>query len=482
MSNRIGIPPALLALLEVEDQTAPLWIVGGAVRDLLLQRPSHDYDFATAHEAIALARRVANDLGADIYILDEERDAARVLYTDQEHQRYTFDFAKLRGDSIESDLVERDFTINAMALRITSMEDLVDPCGGLQHLHAGLLELCHEGAIENDPIRALRAIRIATELSFKLSSRAISALSSVTSFDTISSERVRDELFNILSLKDPTAAFQLFRHFHLLPIIFPFPDDLSQRWGEQATNHFSERSMRWMATIVHLLSDQPDLDSAAEATLGLMIWTLGRFRVPITDFLQGEISYDRNRRELIFLTSFLRSLHGFPSKSHDKHHSEFQSLILWLGDNLRLSRDEVEWSLRWAEGLHRLETESEELHHGDVYRYRYFRSVGEAGIGSILSRLAFELAKQIEPPDQEHWATELENARLILEAWFEKYEGVVDPRNIITGEDVLQVLDVKPGPIVGEMLEAVREAQVEGQISTREQALAFLRHRSESKQ
>ncbi len=478
MSNRIEIPPALHALLEVEDQTAPIWIVGGAVRDLLLQRPSQDYDFVTSGEAVALARRVANRLSADIYILDKERDAARVLYIDQTHRRYTFDFAKLRGESIESDLRARDFTINAMAFRISSMEELVDPCGGLQHLHAGLIELCHEKALEDDPIRSLRAIRIATELTYQLSPWTVSALGSVPSFETISSERVRDELFKITSLDDPTAAFQLFKHFKLLLRIFPFPDDLGISLNQQEAFHFSERSTRRLATILHLLSDKPDLDIAAEATLGLMMWTLGRFRAPLSTYLLEEMTYDRNRRSLLFLINFLRALlqsGTMDIDSRDVQQSMIFSVITWLGKHLRLSRFEVEWALNWAGGMDLLEADLENLKWSDVNRYRYFRTVGEAGIGSALSMLAYKLASQIEPPNQGYWAGQLEKVRLLLEAWFEKYDIVIDPKPIISGEDVLQVLDVRPGPVVGEMLERVREAQVEGHVSTREQALTYLK-------
>src|SRR5687768_10189937 len=93
-----------------------IYLVGGAVRDMLLNRASPDLDFALPSNSISLARRVANTLNADFMVLDEERDTGRVIVTDSDGTRIFLDFATYRGGStLEEDLRARDFTINAIA-------------------------------------------------------------------------------------------------------------------------------------------------------------------------------------------------------------------------------------------------------------------------------------------------------------------------------------------------------------------------------
>ncbi len=92
-----------------------IYLVGGAVRDMLLGRVSHDLDFTVPAQAIPLARKVANALGADYVTLDEEHDTGRVIHTAEDGTRTYLDFASFRGKTLEDDLRDRDFTINALA-------------------------------------------------------------------------------------------------------------------------------------------------------------------------------------------------------------------------------------------------------------------------------------------------------------------------------------------------------------------------------
>src|SRR5512138_1741475 len=93
-----------------------IYLVGGAVRDLLQNRLSHDLDFALPASGIALARRVANGLKADFMVLDAERDTGRVIFSEADGTRTFLDFAVYRGRDLDEDLRGRDFTMNAIAL------------------------------------------------------------------------------------------------------------------------------------------------------------------------------------------------------------------------------------------------------------------------------------------------------------------------------------------------------------------------------
>ncbi|MDX1600324.1 MAG: hypothetical protein R3191_02290, partial [Anaerolineales bacterium] len=146
-----------------------VWLVGGAIRDQFLERTTEDFDFAVERDAIGLARSVADELGAYYFTLDAERDAGRVVPDGDGNGWRRLDFAGLRADSIEGDLRARDFTVNAMALRIADSEpELIDPTGGVRDVKDRRLRLCASDALERDPVRALRAVRLAADLEFQL--------------------------------------------------------------------------------------------------------------------------------------------------------------------------------------------------------------------------------------------------------------------------------------------------------------------------
>jgi poly(A) polymerase len=484
MLKRIGVPPPLEKLLIEQDQISPVWIVGGAIRDQILQRNIHDVDFATTGDAVALARLAANKLNADIYILDAVRGAARVLVRISERERRTFDFTQVRGESIEADLRARDFTINAMALRISTQDKIIDPCGGLQDVREGVLDLCAADAIKQDPIRAMRGIRIATELSFRLSSGSIKAIRNDSSLTAISMERIRDEIFAMLSLDDPTPAFHVLVHMGILQQVLPtsYSHLFMHEMREESpkTIELALRGMSKLVSILGILALEIDLNAAAQATLGLLTWTLGRFRKPFAQYLFNEISYDRRCRELLLFANFIHSMQQDPVDSRNLNGTRSsnrndQKIFKQLGDHLRLSRDEIVWCYRWFGALRMLDQQVDGSMHPDLFSYRYFRESQTSGVGATLSFLANELSKQVEPPVADLWASRLELVRHLLEAWFEKYETVVQPIELISGEDVLRVLDTQPGPEVGKLLERVREAQVLGELVTRDQALEFIK-------
>ena len=107
--------------------------------------------------------------------------------------------------------------------------------------------------------------------------------------------------------------------------------------------------------------------------------------------------------------------------------------------------------------------------------YRFFRDAGASGIDLILLALADTRATYDHVLTQEHWAAALVVCRELLEAWFEKAEEIIRPPALINGDDLISELKQKPGPELGKLLEAIREAQAAGKLSTRDEALAFSR-------
>jgi len=140
-------------------------LVGGTVRDALLgrlqQRP--DLDLVVSGDAVALARRLEQRCGGSCVVLDAERSIARLVLHD-----WCFDLARCAGESLEQDLRRRDYSINAIALPLRGDGGLIDPCEGLVDLQRGVLRALGEANLLADPLRLLRGVRLACELSFRL--------------------------------------------------------------------------------------------------------------------------------------------------------------------------------------------------------------------------------------------------------------------------------------------------------------------------
>ena len=162
---RLWTDPFLTPLLRVvQDALEPnqtIYLVGGAVRDLLLGRKLHDLDFTMGENPVQLTRRIARALDAGFFVLDDERHTTRVAYHRPDGRDFPLDFVQFTGADLAEDLRHRDFTINAMAIDLAAPETIIDPLGGQADLATGLLRVCTDQSLLEDPLRALRAIRLA---------------------------------------------------------------------------------------------------------------------------------------------------------------------------------------------------------------------------------------------------------------------------------------------------------------------------------
>jgi tRNA nucleotidyltransferase (CCA-adding enzyme) len=171
-------------------------LVGGAVRDALLdrQRDYLDLDFVLPELAVETARKIAACYRAGFVVLDEQRQIARVVF-----KQGTVDFAQQEGNSLESDLRRRDFTINAIAYN-PRREELIDPLGGLGDLEKRTLRMVSQSNLEDDPLRLLRAYRQAAQLNFSIEPTTRAAICQLAPLlGTIAAERVQNELGYLLA-------------------------------------------------------------------------------------------------------------------------------------------------------------------------------------------------------------------------------------------------------------------------------------------
>ncbi|APG26760.1 hypothetical protein A7E78_02130 [Syntrophotalea acetylenivorans] len=217
---RKGILPALCGLL---DPGSAFYLVGGAVRDALLNRNSTDFDFATPSDPTNLAKSFAAEIGGSWFMLDPQRRQSRVV-AGQGMDRFSCDFAPFRADTLDGDLLRRDFTINAMAIALkpgVGFGPLLDPLDGQQDLQRRRLRCCSSEVLFKDPLRVLKGVRhtICLQLTIEPSTLA-SMRHAAPSLDRVASERIRSEFAAMLAVSPARRCLVWLQELDLLPLIF----------------------------------------------------------------------------------------------------------------------------------------------------------------------------------------------------------------------------------------------------------------------
>ena len=325
--------PDFITELAVLTRTIPkvpkLYLVGGAARNVYLGRPIDELDIAVDGDAIALARYVTDAWNADIYIMDRERGVARV-FVKRADGVMTIDFARFRGETLEDDLRDRDFTMNAMAADLLGDPlALIDPLDGAADLKARVLRRCSPQSIENDPIRVLRAVRLSAQFDLRIHPDTLTDMQkNIGGLRLSSPERIRDEFFKLLGIEKSARGLRVLAHMGALAIIL--------RIDTSASDSALAAAER-MSTVLTAISSKRTDNTAAAFDLGMLIIQLDRFRASLQAHLRQVYGNGRGHAELLMLAALLHatidiSARDRTSKAADKAREAAQSL--------RLTRDE----------------------------------------------------------------------------------------------------------------------------------------------
>ncbi|MGM9866697.1 MAG: CCA tRNA nucleotidyltransferase [Lepagella sp.] len=237
LAEDLNKEPVLRRIGEIADSMGrEVYVVGGYVRDIFLQRPVNDIDFVTVGSGISLAKEVSEALGrGDHLTVYANYGTAQIKYRNLE-----LEFVGARRESyhresrnpivedgtLEDDQNRRDFTINAMAICLNAERygELVDPFGGIADLHKGIIRtpLDPDITFSDDPLRMMRAIRFATQLNFEIYPETFEAIRrNRERISIITRERINDELGKIMRSARPSIGFRLLDECGLLQLIFP---------------------------------------------------------------------------------------------------------------------------------------------------------------------------------------------------------------------------------------------------------------------
>ncbi len=464
-----------------------IYLVGGAVRDLFLGRTIHDLDFTLPRRAIKFTFLVADKLGYPAYVLDQERDAARVVISPG---GITIDFAALRGQTLQEDLYLRDFTINTMALPALEfdMSKVIDLFGGLNDLKQKVIRPTNDKVISADPLRALRAVRLAVELDFSLSADTEELIQEHRPLmRRVSGERIQDELVRILNSPRPAEGLAYLGRLGLYPLF-----NLGMKAGAEIRNRdqkqlkpvsrpimlftFLQQLIAWMTT-------GPGLDVADE-DLRPLFDICGEFAAELNQYFDREIDGGINGWTILKLGALFAGINDAPEldpasnkqRGQEPVKKDVDSVSTFVADQLsvlRLSRAAQRHILAVVTGRRRPLILVKNKLNSRREIYRFFNNSYPAGVDIAWLSLASALAEQINLTNPQEFSELLSTVRMLLVSYFRQFEKTIKPVPLIDGTDIMAELGLLPGPEIGRLLANIEEEQAAGEVESKEQALTL---------
>ncbi len=448
------------------------WLVGGVVRDDLLDRPLRDVDLAVQGEPEAAARAVARELRGPAFCLSEQFGAWRVL---DSRRRFVCDISPLQGATIEEDLGRRDFTVNAMAVPLRGGET-IDPHDGRADLEARRLRVLGAQAYDHDPLRALRLVRLAAELGLapdadteRLTASAAPRLSEPAP------ERVFAELRRLVVASGALEGLGLGARLGVLGAVLP---ELTALQGiEQSRFHHLDVFDHTIDVLRRLIELEADLPSVFGDLAGAL-------REQLDQPLADELSRGQALRLAALFHDVAkpatRGVRADGKVTFIGHDSAGQDMVgdvfrrLRTSERLRayvgkLTREHLVLGFM----VHRPPLDARTVH-------SYLRRTEPVEVEVTLLSCADRMATR--GAGQEPWvAAHLELAREVMApalAW--RAHG--PPRPLLRGDELAEELGITPGPEVGELLDSLEAAVYAGEVSDRAQAVDHARRMRENRQ
>ena len=455
------------------------WLVGGAVRDALLGREIHDIDLAISGEVSRIGPAVANHLGGTAVPVAAWNVVRVALPPEDESGRpFLIDISGYHGP-FEDDLRSRDFTVDAMALPLECWDSddrfdtIVDPTGGQADLVRRILRATGDDVFSADPGRMLRGVRLANQLGFRMdpdTTRAIRRDAPLLS--QVSAERVRDEFLSILAADGARVQLEILDRLDLLCRVIP---EL-----EAARNCDQPRAHHYWDVWGHLLHCVEYAEAVTAGHRNSAIYTMAPWTAVEDSYFSETVGDGHSRRTVLKLAALLHDIAKPQTKAPDAkgrirflgHSEQGAEIVEQRLSGLRLSNRVI--SLVSAMVLHHLRPS--QLRQGWEMPsrraiYRYYRDLGDAAVDTLYLAMADFLAARGPELSPERWGNYARMIATVLETGAEPPYKEVHARGLVDGHDLIDALNIPQGPLIGTLLERLREAEAVGEVSTREDAL-----------
>ncbi|MCF8461361.1 MAG: CCA tRNA nucleotidyltransferase [Flavobacteriales bacterium] len=455
MQQHITHPIFKLISEAAKELNVEAYVIGGYVRDCILERETKDIDVVSTGKGIELAQAVAARLGGSKISVFKRFGTAMINHKDLEvefvgarKESYSEDSRKpaVEDGSIKDDQDRRDFTINAMAISLNdgTWGELVDPFDGVGDLKKGILKTPLEPAktYSDDPLRMMRAIRFATQLDFQIEEESFQAIyENRERISIVSQERITDELNKIILAKVPSKGFKLLFNTGLLHLIFP---KMTELFGVDVINGKAHKD-----NFYHTLQV---LDNISENTDNLWLrWAaiMHDIEKPITKRFHPKVGW---------------TFHGHEDRGARAVPEIFRDLKLPLNEKMKYVQKLV------------------------FLHLRPIALVQEVVTDSAVRRLLFEAGEDVEDlmtlceaditsKDDSRVKRYMKNFAIVREKMkeVEEKDRVRSWQPPVSGEEIMQAFGIKPCREVGTIKDAIKDAIMDGIIeNSRESAIIFM--------
>ncbi|PIU83554.1 MAG: hypothetical protein COS68_03460 [Elusimicrobia bacterium CG06_land_8_20_14_3_00_38_11] len=442
-----------------------IWLVGGYIRDSLLDKITKDIDFVTAGNTKKIARKFADKINGSFVVLDNFNKTYRVVADDE-----IYDFSKMQGKNILEDLSRRDFTINAMALSFITYDlrltNVIDPFNGLSDIKNKVIRCVSEKNFVEDPLRLLRAYRFAGQLNFSIERKTKGFIKKYShKLKNIASERIQNELFLMLELSDSYDVIIKIYKAGLLEEIMP---ELVKTLNT-ARCYYPK-----MGLLGHSFYALKTLENFYASDFKNIF---PKFYKKINTHLEEKLSKTAKRKTLLKLAALLHDI-GKPKSAKKidgrlrffEHEEMGCDIINIIGKRLKLSNNEIKYLKTLT--LHHMRlgnlTSAEKL--TDRAAWRFFRDLRDDAIDLIV----LSVTDAYTYPKGKTRTLHKIIANKLLNKFYRQKEKIA-PIKLLNGFEIMKTLKIPESPLIGKILKELEEAQVLKKVKTKKEAEKFIK-------
>ena len=456
-----------------------IWIVGGYIRDLLLNKISEDMDFVTDGNTQKIAQMFAKETKGKFIVLDDFNKIYRVIIKGK-----TYDFSKMQGKNIIDDLSRRDFAINAMAIQIqytgylplnrrrasriqnTADKNIIDPFKGQGDIKNKVIRCIEEKNFVDDPLRVLRAYRFAGQLKFNIEPKTDRFIRKYSKqLKKISAERIYYELNLIMELNDTHSTILSMYKSGILDKILP---ELIK------TKHTARCYYPKMGLLGHCFDSLMVFEKFYKNNFKSIF---PKFNNKIMLHLNDNISKTVKRKTILKYAVLLHDIGkpGSAKRIDDRlrffgHEDIGSKIIENIGKRLRFSNDEINYLKKLIQNHMRLGNLTSAKEVTDQATWRFFKDLGDDGIDQIILSICDAYTY---PPSKTRTLHKLVGNKLLSKYIFRKNK--VLPEKLLDGFEIMKILKIEQGPKVGSILKKLEEAQVTKKVKTKDEAVRFIK-------
>ena len=435
------------------------YLVGGSVRDVLMGKSFVDRDIAIKG-AEDFAQKLTEKFNATFIVLDPEYKIYRLVLEDKINY---LDISEIQGGDIKEDLSRRDFAMNAIAINLSNGE-VIDPFGGKSDIKNKIIHYIKDVNFEEDPLRILRAFRFASTTGFELSQDTKICIKKYKSLlFAPAKERINYELMKLFGGKYSAKTLLLMDEFEILEELFPYVKEMKK--VPPNTHHHLDLFHHVVETVRNI--EELYLHATKEEKEHLDSVDFGGF----------------SRINHLKLAGFLHDIGKFSTWTIEesgrhrfiKHDDVGAKMVIPFLKDLKFSKKQIEYISTMIKAHIYPSNVIDAPDLSDKVMMRYLRKMGTNVIDNIILAKADRLSARGEAITEEIVQKNLDGLDKLLDFYHEKRETMKPLPKLLDGIEIMQIKGIKQSPELGKIINALKEAQLNGDVNTKDEAIEFVK-------